>query len=68
MGTMSRRQDIEIELDPETNDYFIIWEPRVISLGKTEGEALEDLREAAHFAVDTLIDLKHKDIERSDRR
>jgi predicted RNase H-like HicB family nuclease len=61
---MSRRQGIEIELDPETNDYFIIWEPRVISLGKTEKEALEDLREAAHFAVDILVDLKHKDIER----
>ena len=55
---MSRRQDIEIELDQETNNYFIIWEPRVISLGRTPEDALSDLREAAHRGVDTLIDLK----------
>lgn len=61
---MSRRQDIEIELDQETGSYFIIWQPQIISLGETKEEVLEDLRKAAHFAVDTLIDLKHKDIER----
>ena len=62
---MSRRQDIEIELDPETNDYFIIWKPWVLSLGKTEAEALEDLREAAHLAVDTLIDLKMQSLKKA---
>lgn len=61
---MSRRQDIEIEFDPETGNYFIIWEPLVISLGRTKEGALEDLREAAHLGVDTFIDLKLKDIER----
>ena len=62
---MSRRQDIEIELDPETNDYFIIWEPRVISLGRTPEDALSDLREAAHQGVDTLIDLKMQSLKKA---
>jgi len=29
-------------------------------------EALEDLRETAHYSVDTWIDLKFKDITRTD--
>jgi predicted RNase H-like HicB family nuclease len=54
--------EIKIESDDETENYYITWQPIVISLGKTKGEALEDLREAAHFGVDTLIDLKLRDI------
>jgi len=54
--------DIEIEFDRETEDYYIVWEPAVISSGKTKEEALEDLREAAHFGVDTFVDLKLRDI------
>ncbi len=61
---MSRQPDIKIEFDPETSSYFIIWEPLVISLGRTPEGALEDLREAAHLGVDTFIDIKIKDIER----
>ncbi len=61
---MSRRQDINIEFDTETGNYLIIWEPLVISLGRTKEGTLEDLREAAHLGVDTFIDLKLKDIER----
>jgi len=53
---------IEIEFDEETQDYYIVWEPLVISSGNTRQESLEDLREAAHFAVDTLTDLKLRDI------
>ena len=59
---MPSTSDIEIEFDGETQDYYIVWEPVVISLGKTKGEALEDLREAAHLFVDTLVDLKLKGI------
>lgn len=59
---MPRTNEIEIEFDEETQDYYIIWEPVVISLGKTKEEALEDLREAARHGVDTLIDLKLVDI------
>ena len=46
---MPGTSDIEIEFDEETRDYYIVWTPTVISLGKTKDEVLEDLREAAHF-------------------
>ena len=60
---MSRTNDIEIEFDEETQDYYISWQPPIaISLGKTNEEALEDLKESAHLGVDTLIDLKLRDI------
>jgi hypothetical protein len=35
----------------------------VLSLGKTQEDALIDLREAAHQGVNTLIDLKLHDLE-----
>lgn len=60
--TALAENDINLEFDGESGEYYIIWKPLVIGMGKTEGEALEDLREAAHFGVDTLIDLKFKDI------
>lgn len=63
---MSRKWDIEIEFDDQTQDYYIIWQPVVIGSGKTEAAALQDLRQAAHFGVDTLIDLKLKDIRKGD--
>ena len=59
---MPRTNEIEIEFDEETQEYYIIWEPVVISLGKTKEEALEDLREAARQGVDTLINSKLMDI------
>jgi predicted RNase H-like HicB family nuclease len=55
---------INLEFDSETGEYYIIWEPVVIGAGKTEDEALEDLREAAHFGVDSLIALKLKNIRK----
>jgi hypothetical protein len=50
----------------ESGEYYIIWEPIVTGMGKTKREALEDLRAAAHFGVDTLIDLKLKNIKKED--
>jgi predicted RNase H-like HicB family nuclease len=55
-------KNINLEFDSEAGEYYIVWEPIVAGMGKTERKALEDLREAAHFGVDTLIDLKLKDI------
>lgn len=52
----AKNNNITIEYDAETGDHYIIWEPIVISAGKTKIEALEDLRVAAHFGTDTLID------------
>jgi hypothetical protein len=54
--------DINLEFDSETGEYYIIWEPVVIGTGKIPREALEDLRKTAHFGINTLIDLKLKDI------
>jgi hypothetical protein len=51
-------RNIDIEFDEETHSYFIVWQPLFASSGRTEREALEDLRAAAHFGIDTMIDLK----------
>ncbi len=59
---MPSTNDIEIEFDEESQNYYICWQPIVISLGKTKYETLDDLREAAHLGIDTLIDLKLTDI------
>lgn len=55
---------IKLEFDRETQQYYIIWEPIVIGTGRTRVTALEDLREAAHSGVDTLIDSKLKDMKK----
>ena len=56
---MSKGQEIRLQFDEETQDYYIIWKPPVvIGSGKTEHEALEDLRKVARFGIDTMIDLK----------
>jgi predicted RNase H-like HicB family nuclease len=60
------RNDINLEYDQESGDYYIVWEPVVLSAGKTERQALEELRGAAHLGVDTLIDLKLKKIKKED--
>ena len=52
------------EFDETTQGYYAIWEPIVIGAGKTRHEALDDLRQAAHFGVDTFIELKLKDINK----
>ena len=56
------RNDINLEFDSETGEYYIIWEPVVVGTGKLQPEALEDLRETAHSGINTLIDLKLKEI------
>ena len=61
--TVSRRNEIEVAFDETIQGYFAIWEPVVIGAGKTRDEALNDLRQAAHFGVDTFIELKLKDIK-----
>lgn len=60
--------NIKLEFDSETHQYYIIWEPVVISTGRTRVAALEDLREAAHSGVDTLIDSKLKDVKKAGKK
>ena len=55
--------EIQLEFDEEFGSYYTIWQPVVaIGVGGTEQEALEDLRAAAHFGVDTKVDLKRQEI------
>lgn len=62
---MSRQNEIHLEYDDITHDYYVVWEPVAMGAGKTMQEALDDLRQAAHFGIDTFIDLKLKDINLS---
>ena len=52
--------EIEIEFDEETQSYYAIWQPVIIGWGKTQAATLEDLRQAAHFGTDSLIDIYSK--------
>ena len=61
---MSVTKDIELEFDEETQNDYIIWESIAIGSGKTKEETLRDLRETAHLGVDTLIDIKLRDIKK----
>ncbi len=55
---------IRIEFDEVLGEYYIVWQPIVvIASGGTEKEALEDLREAAHFGIDTMIDTKLAELD-----
>ena len=58
--------DIDVEFDEATGGYFIVWAPLVAGTGHTEHEALEELRGAAHFGIDTMIDMKIETIKREE--
>jgi predicted RNase H-like HicB family nuclease len=58
----TNKHNIIIEYDDTTESYFIIWEPVVIGLGNTIHSALKDLQKAAHFGIDTTINLKRKSL------
>ncbi len=56
--------EIVIAYDDDSQSYYCIWRPLTsVGLGKTEAEALDDLRAAAHFGIETLVDLKLREIE-----
>jgi hypothetical protein len=55
--------EIKIEFDEEYGFFYIIWRPVIaIGMGETEKGALEDLREAANFGVETAVNLKLAEI------
>jgi predicted RNase H-like HicB family nuclease len=57
--------DIRIECDAAAEGFHTTWRPcTAVGLGSDEREALEDLREAAHFYIDTMVDLKLEEIEK----
>jgi predicted RNase H-like HicB family nuclease len=50
----------------DSQSYYCIWRPLTsVGLGKTEAEALDDLRAAAHFGIETMVDLKLREIEKN---
>jgi orotidine-5'-phosphate decarboxylase len=63
---MSEKSEFYIEFDEDMKGYYAIWKPTVIGTGKTRQELLDDLRQAAHFGVDTFIDLKLEDINKKE--
>ena len=55
--------EIIITYDDDSQSYYCIWRPlTIVGLGKTEAEALDDLRAAAHFGIETMVDLKLREI------
>jgi len=58
--------EIIIACDDDSQSYYCIWRPLTsVGLGKTEAEALDDLRAAAHFGIETMVDLKLSEIEKN---
>ena len=56
--------DIKIEYDEEVQSFYVVWRPvAAIGTGQTGKEALEELRQAAHFGINTMIDLKLTEID-----
>jgi predicted RNase H-like HicB family nuclease len=61
--------EMVIAYDDDSQNYYCIWRPLTsVGLGKTEAEALDDLRAAAHLGIETTIDLKLRKIEKNSYR
>jgi len=57
--------EMVIAYDGNSRSYYCIWRPLIsVGLGKTESEALDDLRAAAHFGIETMVGLKLSEIEK----
>jgi predicted RNase H-like HicB family nuclease len=68
MGHMEQLpyDEIIIAYDDDSQSYYCIWRPLTsVGLGETEAEALGDLRAAAHFGIETMVDLKLREIEKN---
>jgi predicted RNase H-like HicB family nuclease len=58
--------EIIINYDDDSQSYYYIWRPLTsVGLGKTETEAFDDLRAAAHFGIETMVDSKLREIEKN---
>ena len=56
---MPSDNEMIMEYDEMNESYYVIWEPMaVIGMGKTKKEALDDMRQAAIFGMNALIDRK----------
>ena len=60
---MAEDDEITIEFDEDSSCFYTVWRPLVsVGRGETQKEALEDLREAAHFGVETAVNIKLSEI------
>lgn len=50
--------NVEIAFDEVSLNYYVVFTLTAIGMGKTREEALEDLREAGFFGIDTMINTK----------
>ena len=59
----SENKDIQIEYDSVSSTYYIVWQPMVVvGGGSSRKAALDDLKSAAHFGIDTIL---NKEIEKT---
>jgi predicted RNase H-like HicB family nuclease len=55
--------EIVTEYDDDSQGYYVVWKPlTAVGMGRTELEALEDLRDAAHFGIETMVNSKLREI------
>ena len=55
--------EIMIAYDDDSQSYYCIWRPLTsVGLGRTEAEALDDLRAAAHLGIETMVKSKLREI------
>ena len=55
---MVPQDNMYLEYDSEKGEYYVTLLPVIVAAGKTRHEALEEVRMAAHFCIDTLVDLE----------
>ena len=57
----NENRDLQIDYDTVSQTYYVIWQPMVvIGAGPTKKAAMDDLKKAAHFGIDIIIDEKLK--------
>jgi hypothetical protein len=55
-----------IPYNDASQSHYCIWRPLTsVGLGKTEAEAFNNLRAAAHLAIETMVGLKMREIEKN---
>ena len=61
---MNWQPDNELKTEhDDSQGYYVVWQPlTAIGAGRTEREALEDLRVAAHFGIETIVNSKLREI------
>ena len=60
---MAEDDEIKTEFDEHIRRFYAVWRPLISAgRGETEKEALEDLKEAALFGVETAVNIKLPEI------